>query len=147
MSDLLLSAARRNEWVLLGMAVAVLAASFVFQPSAGGNLRLPWSTTELPGICWWKRTTGVDCPGCGLTRCFVSLAHGDVAAAAHHHPFGLLLFVVVAAQIPYRAIKIRRLARRLPPWSHPLLTAIPWFLVAGLLAQWLLKISGVISLP
>jgi hypothetical protein len=52
-----------------------------------------------------KLTTGLDCPGCGGTRAFWYVLHGDLPAAARHHlvfvfvlPFLLYLYVAWAAQ-------------------------------------------------
>jgi hypothetical protein len=42
--------------------------------------------------CLVKLTTGFDCPGCGGTRAFWYLLHGDLPAAARSH-----LFAVFAA--------------------------------------------------
>lgn len=144
-SPSLLTAIRRNEWTMLLLSVVVLSASLAFECSPDGHVRLPATTVELPGVCVWKRTTGMDCPGCGLTRSFVSMAHGDLTAAVHYHPFGVVLFLLVATQIPYRAMRIRRLARGRQPRTHPLLAGGLWFVAAGLFGQWLLKILGIIS--
>jgi hypothetical protein len=93
-----------------------------------------------------KRSTGVDCPGCGLSRCFICLAHGRVADAVRHNPWGLVLFVAVVAQLPYRAVQIGRVARGRQPWSHPFLAAGAWLLLAGLIVQWLVRITGLLFL-
>jgi hypothetical protein len=140
----LASARRRNEWSTFWFAVAILAASFLLECGSDGRIRIPWVEVALPGVCWSKRCLGLDCPGCGMTRCFVSLAHGDVAAAAKYHPFGIVLFVLVAVQIPYRLLKLRRLAQGRDPWDHPLLDAVLWVVAAGLLGQWILRLCGVI---
>ncbi len=42
--------------------------------------------------CPLKLLTGLDCPGCGLTRSLYALLHGDLVAAASHNL--LVLFVV-----------------------------------------------------
>lgn len=31
--------------------------------------------------CYFRKITGLDCPGCGLTRGFISLCHADFAEA------------------------------------------------------------------
>jgi len=36
--------------------------------------------------CLIKNTTGFPCPGCGMTRSYVSLLHGDVQGAFYYHP-------------------------------------------------------------
>ncbi len=40
--------------------------------------------------------TGLPCPGCGLTRSFVSLGHGHFWEALHWHPLGPALFFLSA---------------------------------------------------
>lgn len=43
--------------------------------------------------CWWHYLFGVNCPGCGLTRSFISLAHGRVADAFGYNWMGPPLFL------------------------------------------------------
>jgi len=47
--------------------------------------------------CLLKYLTGLDCPGCGGTRAFYYLLHGNVSAAARHH----LLFVFAVPFLTY----------------------------------------------
>ncbi|MFW0792430.1 DUF2752 domain-containing protein [Gordonia sp. CPCC 205515] len=65
--------------------VAVLAAAAVLSPSAmsGG-----------PDLCPFRRMTGLPCPACGLTRSWVSFAHGDVSAAFGYNLFGPVFMAV-----------------------------------------------------
>lgn len=37
-------------------------------------------------ICYWKRTYGVECPGCGLTRGTQHMLHGEWATAMEYNP-------------------------------------------------------------
>ena len=49
--------------------------------------------------CLIHEWTGLHCPGCGGTRAFRSLAHGDVAGAFALNGFGVILMVFVALWI------------------------------------------------
>lgn len=79
--------------------------------------------------CIVKLTTGFDCPGCGGTRAFWFLLHGDLPAAARAH----LMAVFVAPYLAYAylawAVNLVSKGRRLPPLRlSPM--AISVFLVA-----------------
>jgi hypothetical protein len=39
--------------------------------------------------CLVKMTTGLDCPGCGGTRAFYYLLHGNLPQAVRHHAFAV----------------------------------------------------------
>jgi hypothetical protein len=74
----------RTELRLLG-AVAVLAL-------AGTALA---AFTGLPGLpCLFRLVFHFPCPGCGLTRSFTALWHGDFAHSLRFHPLGSLLFLL-----------------------------------------------------
>lgn len=63
------------------------AVAFCFAGAAAGVLAInptDSNATSAPS-CIIKLTTGFDCPGCGGTRAFYYLMHGDLPAAAHHH--------------------------------------------------------------
>ena len=61
---------------------------------AAGALVL--AVLSISGIgCIFRFTTGVPCPGCGMTRAYAALLRGDVAAAFAYHP--LFWTVPVAA--------------------------------------------------
>ena len=68
---------------LAGLALACLVAAFVLSPQA---------VASGPTICPFRLITGLPCPGCGLTRSWVALAHGDAAAAFSSNLFGPLAF-------------------------------------------------------
>ena len=130
--------------VLLVLCGGVPVLSLALSVEHKSQVVVPLIGRPLPELCFWRRMTGLDCPGCGLTRCFIALAHGDVAAAWRYNPAGILLFGLVAAQVPLRAVqlwRIRRGARELPllRWAAPALGA----LVLAIFAQWALRLAGV----
>jgi len=48
-------------------------------------------------VCPFKAMTGLDCPGCGITRACAALAHGNIVRAADHN----LLFVALLPVLAY----------------------------------------------
>jgi uncharacterized protein DUF2752 len=76
---------RRALYAWLGLGL-LAAAAFVLLgevPLTGGGFV----------VCAFKRTTGISCPGCGMTRAMAALARGDLWAALQLHPFAPLLLV------------------------------------------------------
>ncbi|MEI7056397.1 DUF2752 domain-containing protein [Nocardioides sp. CCNWLW239] len=65
-----------------------------------------------PVLCPFRLLTGLPCPGCGLTRSWVYLMHGDLGSSLASNWFGplLVLGVIVLAVVSVRA----RLAGRRP---------------------------------
>ena len=137
-------AGRPTQWHrdVLVLAVLILALSFVLSNSDAGHVALPVPGASIPSLCLWKNATGVDCPGCGLTRCFVAMAHADWRTAYRRHPVGMLVFVFTVLQIPYHGVQWRRIARGRGRFRLPMLGILVWLLLGAMLTQWLLKITG-----
>lgn len=76
-------------WLLLSV---IFAASALLPLPHGTNGQIG----NLPSLCLFYHLTGLPCPGCGLTRSFVSLGHGHFAEALHWHPLGPVLFLLCA---------------------------------------------------
>ena len=87
--------------------------------------------------------TGLDCPGCGLTRCFISVGHGRLADATQFNPVGILLYVFVVVQIPFRLLQIFRIKNG---WEELQWYEAGTWIVIGiaflLLGQWVVRIVG-----
>ncbi|MEZ4235948.1 MAG: DUF2752 domain-containing protein [Myxococcota bacterium] len=103
----------RKPWFgdasLLVACAAILVAAALMSPSTE---TLTLFGHPIPVMCTFRRLTGWSCPGCGLTRSFVFLAHGRFAAAWVMNPLGPFGFAWVIAQIPYRAYRISQRRRR-----------------------------------
>lgn len=130
------------HWILLALCTAVLAASCLLSIRESSLVIVPGLNQPLPALCTSKRLFNIDCPGCGMTRSFIALAHGDLAAAWSYNPAGLLLFVILAFQIPYRSLQLWRIHRGLPELSLPRLAH--WslaFLGIAVILQWLIRLS------
>src|SRR3954470_21884809 len=53
---------------------------------------IEWLEENGPA-CFFKSITGIDCPGCGMTRAFIALLKGDLSGSLHYHP-GLIPFLL-----------------------------------------------------
>jgi len=74
--------------------LTVLATSWMLQPRLAGH-----GTHRQLGLpaCSFLVKTGKPCPSCGLTTSMAAMAHGKLALAFRAQPFGMVLFVTVAA--------------------------------------------------
>ena len=110
--------------------------------SGFSGLNLGLFALHLPSWqCPVLLTTGVPCPGCGLTRAIALLFQGQWRASLTMHAFApaflLALIVVLAAALmpeiyrPAFVSNLERLERK---------TAIPVVLLAGLVVYWLARL-------
>lgn len=135
---------RLFQRVALGWVVApafILLASCVLQVGERRKVVVPWLNVALPETCALYSRFGIDCPGCGLTRSFIHIAHADPLAAWRLHPLSWLLFAFVAAQIPLALAHVRGSRSA---WLKQLTRANEWALVAlaiTLMLFWLGKLS------
>jgi len=128
------------HWVYLVLSVAVLVLAIVLHVSGDDRVIVPVLGITLPESCTFKQLTGVGCPGCGLTRCFICLMDGEFARAWEFNPGGFLFLLVVALQIPYRLGQIWRIRRQLNQWTPVTLsTVVACVLAAILIGQWVLR--------
>lgn len=76
------SALRLVAIILTMVAVGLAAVVFFFNPA----------THEIYPICQFHRLTGLNCPGCGMTRAVYALLHGNFSAALRDN--ALLVFAL-----------------------------------------------------
>ncbi|MDP7019209.1 MAG: DUF2752 domain-containing protein [Pirellulaceae bacterium] len=125
---------------LLATSLTVIILSLFMSVRGEEDVALPFFERPLPGICTFKRMTGMGCPGCGLTRCFISLGHGDIRAAAHFNLVGIFFYLLVAFQIPYRALQIWRVRQGQPEFSPGWWGGMAVGSIAfALLGQWIIR--------
>lgn len=68
--------------------VAAVGAAFALDPA---------HIDDGPVLCPFRLLTGLPCPGCGLTRSWVYLAHGQWSDAWLANPFGIVSMLGVLA--------------------------------------------------
>jgi hypothetical protein len=96
---------------LAALAAAQLGGAAWLVPD-GDRLALA-DGTPVGGLCLSHALFGLECPFCGMTRSFVALAHGDLAAALRFHPAGPLLFAAMLILVGAVAIAAARRSRPL----------------------------------
>jgi hypothetical protein len=134
----------RYHGILLFLSVAIVGLSMVLSVRDRQQVLVPVLGTPLPELCMAKRWTQRGCPGCGMTRCFISLGHGRLAEAWSYNPAGLWFYAIVLFQIPYRAVQLWRIRRGLPELRILGLAQISLGILAvGMIGQWLLRMCGV----
>jgi hypothetical protein len=128
-------ARRKRHRFMLWVSVVVVVLSFLLECPSDQQVEL--HGVPLPGTCMSQTLFGLRCPGCGLTRSLVFLAHGDLAGSLRLHRLGWLLAAAVLAQFPYR------LAALWCKQDYPLGRTFPKLfghaLIVLLIGNWLLE--------
>jgi len=114
---------RRVVWLLALALLAGVAMVYFFNPTS----------SRFYPACHFHQLTGLNCPGCGMTRAAHALLHGDLAAALRDNA----LFVGTLALLGWRGAwfewnrrrGVRNGAFLQGTWLWPLLVAALVFTV------------------
>lgn len=125
----------------LSISLLIVAASCLLTIRDHHLVMVPVIDMPLPGTCTFRELTGLPCPGCGLTRSFISLGHARLREAWNYNPAGYMFFAIVLFQLPYRIYQMVRVMRgydayrfeRVDTWALVVL-------VAALVGQWCWKL-------
>ena len=101
----------------------------------------------LPNLCAFRALSGLNCPGCGLTRSFIALSHGDLREGWRFNPVGLLVYALVLLQFPYRAMRLLSpsVYVRTEPREQLLWPVVTTGFVALLAVNWLVYVAAHIA--
>ncbi|MEJ2108905.1 MAG: DUF2752 domain-containing protein [Acidobacteriota bacterium] len=116
-----------ESWLARIFLLAVIGAGFLthYLGLKPGDLEL------LP--CPIHYVTGIECPGCGMTRASIALARGEIGSALHFNPFSVGL-VLLAGGFALFPNAIRRHWSRLSKRTR---TVIPASILVLVFAVWL----------
>ncbi len=81
--------ARNKLYAILSMACA---AGYIWLML---TYHRTFSLALEPGVCLFKRVTGVPCPSCGSTRSVLSILKGDFLAGILLNPFGIIIVLIL----------------------------------------------------
>jgi hypothetical protein len=134
-------------WIL-GLVLTALIASFALHPCHDDHLcfSLPGveKQIQIPLTCMFRIVTGIPCPGCGLTRSFVAISHGDIRAAWEFNAMGPILYLLCILQIPYRPVEYFGVGRNSRTWTRykQRFDLIVWMVLAGFILAWVVKLAS-----
>lgn len=96
-----------------------------------------WGAAHIGGVpCLFRLVTGLQCPGCGVTRMCLSLFRGDLAGALRANPAVFCLLPAGAVLAGSRAVRYVKQGRTgLLPWESILV----WGMILVLLVFGLLR--------
>ncbi len=93
---------KKEQLIQLLFAATIVLLSVILSPGTSQDDRVTIFGFKTPVLCLHRLIFNEPCAGCGLTRSFVSFAHGDVEASYKFHRLGIPLFIVILFQIPLR---------------------------------------------
>jgi hypothetical protein len=131
----------RRHWEVLVLCGVVVVLAFLLRVRPDDRVVLSALPEHpLPPTCLSYAWFGVKCPGCGLTRSVVHLAHGNLVDSWKAHRLGWLLAATILLQFPYRCLCLAWGGR---PFFGPLLPRLyGHLLIALLLGNWLWHMIG-----
>ena len=145
--------AKRDEWakyqrseirlhlLFFAMAAIVLLMSVLMTSQGNREVILPGFSSAMPDTCMSRRLLGIDCPGCGMTRAFISISHGQLSRAWQFNPASFVVYLFVAVQIPWHAIQIWRLKNNRRPFQWGYIYMLPIMVVVVITTNWIWKLA------
>ena len=96
----------------------------------------------LPPGCPSRQLFNVECPGCGMTRSFVALTHGQWKLAWDYHRIGIVLYVYFAARVLAHAWFLVRPEAASHRVGEAVYNLTAWSMIVLLLGNWLFGICA-----
>ena len=81
--------------LLAAVALALVSVVFLFNPA----------THHFYPVCQFHRLTGLNCPGCGMTRALSALLHGEFATALRDNALFVAGIFLLGARGVWFAVK------------------------------------------
>lgn len=94
-----------------------------------------WPNHPLPESCPSKIFFDENCPGCGITRSVVSLAHGQWAESWHNHRLGWVIALLCIVVLPGSIYKLLKPNARPLPWL--IREGIPMLIFIAFILNWI----------
>jgi hypothetical protein len=131
---------KKTQWLQLFFAASIVLLAFLMKPGTSQDDRVVLFGFKTPVLCLHRLIYNQPCAGCGLTRSFVSFAHGDIDNSYKYHKLGIPLFIVVFLQIPLRLHLLRVGISGYTPFMEKLIWIPAAFCTIALIVNWLLNL-------
>ncbi|MES2923274.1 MAG: DUF2752 domain-containing protein [Verrucomicrobiota bacterium] len=120
---------QRACWLALGLIALGVAGFLLYQWGPFGQL---W----LPG-CLFHQLTGLNCPGCGMTRAAHATLHGRPGEAFRFNPVGMILLPLACVGV---GIELLGWVRGRPlPFRLNVGSSGAWAIVWIVIGFWILR--------
>jgi len=126
---------RATNITLLVACLLLVLLPFVFTYNPGTN-DVKISKLSLPALCASRTYFNTDCPGCGLTRSFISLAHGKLDAALRLHRLAPALYLFFLLQVGFRLWSLLGKPSAVLERAGRINHYLGWALIVALLSNW-----------
>lgn len=101
-----------HHWLAVVGCLGIFVAAALLEPGVPGRSGLTIAGHRLPESCVFLRSTGLPCPGCGLTRSCVAAVHGRFSDSLVFHPLGWAVLLYALAQAVRHGVWLARPAAR-----------------------------------
>jgi hypothetical protein len=81
--------------ILASVVLGIVAVVFFFNPA----------THTFYPVCQFHRLTGLNCPGCGMTRALYALLHGKILTALRDNSLFILVLGVLIIRVAWFSLK------------------------------------------
>lgn len=126
---MMVSQISRRGWIVLFGVPALFVSAYIIKPAL----------TKLP-LCSVKLFTGIDCPGCGLTRSIAFLTHGQIRKSIDYHPLGIIIALWIVYML-IRTVITSIVGKPMRPLvSQRVRDMLLIIFVVALFGQWLVKL-------
>lgn len=125
--------------IFLAMAFGVIAMSFLMTTDGRTDVFLPGFSNAMPETCTSKRILGIDCPGCGMTRAFISISHGQFNRAWELNRASFVVYAFVFVQIPWHIMQLLRIKLGKGVLNVPWVCYLPILVAVSLVINWILR--------
>ncbi|MFC1479695.1 DUF2752 domain-containing protein, partial [Planctomycetota bacterium] len=119
--------------IIIGL-ILLLPFVMSFNPDQPGNINI--LGINLPGLCLSYSLFKTSCPGCGMTRSFVLLAHGRISDSLHCHRLGIVIYLYFVLLFLYRIYCLSHPGKDLPSPIRKSYFYISLGIIALLLGNW-----------
>ena len=128
------------SFIFFFASLIVLLLSFLLEHREAADVYFPGLARPIPETCVMQRQFKIDCPGCGLTRSFINISHGNFVRAWQMNPAGFLVYLFFVIQVPWHGTQIVRYFRGKQPLQQSVIFPAMIVMLTALMLQWVLKI-------